>query len=148
MLELIWVGLLLWTIPSFSHSILPTESPPMSSHPQAEPVTLNYQYEASGFFDKDAQGWCSTQIWVKITSDQQVRIQEWFDENGIIRADTTYTGNVIEQDQHRLTIQLQKIPPGSSFYVSSSGLCFYDRGQQRLLTESPEKDSPQTHNLP
>lgn len=54
------------------------------SGPAGDVPQLATSYEFDGFFDKDAQGWCASNV--AITQDgARVHVREWYDENGVVR---------------------------------------------------------------
>ncbi len=67
---------------------------------------LASEYEESGFFDKDEQGWCSNMVRVWQEGDT-VFIRQWHDANGIIRADKTRRGHVASSDALTINIALE-----------------------------------------
>lgn len=67
---------------------------------------LSSEYEESGWFDKDEQGWCSTMVRISQEGDV-VTIREWHDANGILRSDQTWTARISAVDERQVTLVLQ-----------------------------------------
>jgi hypothetical protein len=64
-------------------------------------LTFSIDYEISGYFDKDEQGWCSDRLSLWCENGKNVKIRSYFDANGIIRSDSTQNG-IIERKENNL----------------------------------------------
>jgi hypothetical protein len=72
-------------------------------------------YEESGYFDKDAQGWCAYIVEIACKDGKNVTIRRFFDANGYIAMDSTHHGIVQEINKEIVTILLEK---GEKLYYS------------------------------
>ncbi len=86
-------------------------------------LTINVDYEVSGFFDKDEQGWCADRVTVSCQDGKLVTIRKYFDANGIIRSDMTLEAVVQKQEHHLLYL---------NFLHNAQTICF-DLQKQRLI---------------
>jgi major membrane immunogen (membrane-anchored lipoprotein) len=86
-------------------------------------LTINVDYEVSGFFDKDEQGWCSNRVTVSCQDGKLVTIRKYFDANGIIRSDMTLEAVVQNQEYNILYLQ----------YLRDAKTVKFDLEKQRLI---------------
>lgn len=69
-------------------------------------IVINSDYETSGMFDKDEQGWCSYRITVSCSNGKDVSIRNYYDANGIIRSDFTRCGTIEKKENNLVYIKL------------------------------------------
>lgn len=72
-------------------------------------------YEESGYFDKDAQGWCAYIVEIACEDGKNVTIRRFFDANGYITDNSLRHGIVQEVNKDIVTILLDR---GERFYYS------------------------------
>ncbi|GAB4111777.1 MAG: hypothetical protein OHK0057_32970 [Thermoflexibacter sp.] len=72
-------------------------------------------YEESGYFDKDAQGWCAYIVEIACEDGKNVTIRRFFDANGYIADDNLRHGIVQEISNDVVTILLER---GEKLYYS------------------------------
>ncbi len=72
-------------------------------------------YEESGYFDKDAQGWCAYIVEITCEDGKNVKIRRFFDANGYITSDSIRHGTVQEVNENIVTILLDR---GEKLYYS------------------------------
>lgn len=65
-------------------------------------VTISIDYEISGYFDKDEQGWCSDRLALECNDGKNVKIRNYYDANGIMRSDSTRNAIITRKEGNLL----------------------------------------------
>jgi hypothetical protein len=102
----------LWLALNFSQAPALAESGYLFRNKQGQATllpALSVKYETDGYFDKDEQGWCARRFELEIWPNGSVTLHDFFDANGLIRADNFYLGKVIAQTEDTLTLLVQRI---------------------------------------
>lgn len=69
---------------------------------------FSIEYEVSGYFDKDEQGWCSDRVSVICIDGKYVKIRKYYDANGIIRSDYTQEAIIEKKEGQKLYLQYRQ----------------------------------------
>lgn len=71
-------------------------------------VTFSIDYEISGHFDKDEQGWCSDRLSLVCIDGKNVKIRRYYDANGIIRSDYTQDATIEQKEGQKIYLKYKE----------------------------------------